>query len=66
MTATRARKTRDEFIVQGNYGYGDGWEDLTAEDTRAEGRKQLRCYRENEPQYSHRLIVRRVKITADD
>lgn len=53
------RKTRDEFTVQGNYGHG--WEDLTSEDSRKEGRARLREYRENE-NYPFRLICRRVRI----
>jgi hypothetical protein len=36
------------FVLQGNYGYGDGWEDLTAEETKAEILKRLKEYRENE------------------
>lgn len=44
-------------VVQGNYG--QGWEDVTAETERSEARARLREYRENEPQYSHRLIRRR-------
>ena len=54
------RKTRDEFIVQGSYG--QGWEDVTAEDFLFQARCRLREYRENEPQYPHRLIKRRIKI----
>lgn len=44
-------------VVQGNYG--QGWEDVTAEEKRSEARARLREYRENEPQYAHRLIRRR-------
>ncbi|MBE3036952.1 MAG: hypothetical protein IMZ70_07740 [Candidatus Atribacteria bacterium] len=53
------RLTTDEYTVQGNYG--QGWEDVTAEDNRKEARIRLQEYRENEPQYAHRLITRRVK-----
>ncbi len=56
------RKTRDEWTIQGNYGYGDGWEDLSAYDDRREARADLRAYRENEPEYAHRLVKRRVRI----
>jgi hypothetical protein len=55
------RKTRDEFVLQGNYGYGNGWEDLTAEETRKEIRARLREYRENEGG-NYRIVCRRVKI----
>lgn len=44
-------------IVQGNYG--GGWEDVNAEETRRDGLRSIREYRENEPQYPHRLIQRR-------
>lgn len=54
------RKTKDEYIVQGNYG--QGWEDITAEPTRKECKERLKEYRENEPQYNHRMIVKRVRI----
>ena len=51
------RKTTDLFIVEGFY-YGE-WEEETAETTRAEGIARLREYRENMPEYPHRLIKRR-------
>lgn len=56
------RKTKDEYVIIGNYGYGDGWEDLTSEDNRTDAKQRLKEYRENEPQYDHRLIKRRVKL----
>ena len=59
---TYQRKTQDVWIVQGAYGYG--WEDVTAEDRRREALARLREYRENEPQYPHRLILRREPLTA--
>ena len=46
------------WIVQGHYGF-HGWEDVTASETWQEARADLRSYRENEPQYPHRLIQRR-------
>ena len=53
------RLTQDEYTVQGNYG--QGWEDVTAESTRKECKERLKEYRENEPQYNHRMIVKRVR-----
>jgi len=52
--------TKYEYIkvVQGNYG--KGWEDVTAESSYQQALVQLRTYRENEPQYFHRVISRRV------
>ena len=57
---TYKRLTQDEYTVQGNYG--QGWEDVTAEPTRKECKDRLKEYRENESQYSHRTIVKRVRI----
>lgn len=52
------RKTYDEWEIQGNYG--QGWECLTAEETRKDAKEQLRIYDENEP-YPHRIIKKRIK-----
>ena len=57
----RVAKTKLIHVVQGNYGYGDGWEDLTAEDTRKEALARLREYRANESG-PFRLIRRRERI----
>ena len=56
------RKTRDSYEVQGNYGYGDGFECVTAEDTRHEARERLKEYRANEPGVPFRLKVVREKV----
>ncbi len=45
------------YVVQG--AYGQGWEDVCAEETGKEARARLKEYRENETQYAHRLITRR-------
>lgn len=55
----KINKWRTEFIVQGNYGYGHGWEDECSEETRKEARDRLREYREN-GLGRYRLITRRV------
>ena len=44
------------FVLQGNYG--QGWEDLTASESRKEMRDDLKAYRENEGG-SYRIIQRR-------
>ena len=49
-----------EFIVQGYYP-GSGWEDLTAADNYWEALQDKKAYEENERQYAHRLIKRRIK-----
>ena len=49
-------------VLQGNYGYGDGFEDLCTEDNYREIRARLREYNENEAPYipvSYRTIQRR-------
>jgi len=57
------RENKYEYlkVVQGYYGCG--WEDVTAETDPREARARLREYRDNEPEYPHRLISRRVKRT---
>lgn len=61
---TYTRKTKDEYIVQGNYGYGQGFEDECTEETRKEAKERLKEYRENAPGV-YRLIVRRVKLQGE-
>lgn len=56
----KPRKTKEVYVIQGNYG--QGWEDVTEEDKYFEGKERLKEYNENEPEYPHRKIVRRVKI----
>jgi len=47
------------YVVQGNYGYGHGWEDLTASTIYKEARNDLKAYRVNSPEGRYRLIQRR-------
>lgn len=60
------RKTRDEWILLTNYGYGDGWEEVLTEDTYGEIRLRLREYRHNMPQYPYRIKKRRVPIKMEE
>lgn len=46
-------------VIQGNYGHGHGWEDVTAETSRDETLARLREYRDNEPGTPFRRIRRR-------
>lgn len=55
------RKTHDIWVLEADYGYGDGWEYVIEESSKAEAYKQLQTYRENAPQYSYRVVKRRVK-----
>lgn len=52
------------WVLQGNYGYGHGWEDLTAEESWREIRDRRREYVENEGG-SYRIIKRRELREAD-
>ena len=61
-SGARVAKTKLIHVVQGNYGYGHGWEDVTAAETRKEAMAGLREYRENERGVPFRLIRRREKI----
>ena len=53
-------KTKEIIVLKGNYGYG--WEDMIEYDNYEEARKDLLAYMENEPQYSHKLVRRRIPI----
>ena len=56
------RKTYDEYEIQGNYG--QGWEMVCAGETHKDARARLKEYRENEPQYPHRIIKKRIRKEA--
>lgn len=60
------RKTVDVYVIQQDYGYGHGWEDVTSADTRADARQALRDYRVNMPEYPARCVTRRERITGGD
>lgn len=60
----RERKTIDRFDVEGDYGYGHGFEIVTSETTFSDGRLRLREYRENEPGIAFRLKKRRERKTS--
>ena len=45
------------YAVQGNYG--QGWEDLTVSEDWREVWNDHKAYKDNEPEYPHRLIRRR-------
>ena len=56
------RKTYDIYVIESNYGHG--WEDTTASEDRRAARADLKAYRENQPEYAHRLVCKREKIAA--
>ena len=47
------------WVVQGYYDKYYGWEDLTQSENWEEARDDFKAYRENETEYSHRMIQRR-------
>jgi len=55
------RKTVDVYEIQGNYGYG--WDMVTVESSYKDAKAMLKCYRENENRYSHRIVKKREKIS---
>ncbi len=56
------RKTRDEYDILGDYGYGHGPEVLTTEDTLREASHRLKEYRDNDRLVANlRIRKRRVK-----
>lgn len=61
---TYVRKTRDVWHVEGNYGYGHGFEAVCAESTRKEALVRLREYRLNEPGIAFRLRMVRERIKS--
>lgn len=56
-------KSKREWILQGHYGSTHGWEDLCAEESRAEANAQMRVYQENEGG-TYRVVTRRVSTTT--
>jgi hypothetical protein len=54
------RKTKDVWHIEVNYG--GGWEHELTEDSWLEAKAQLKCYRENCPQYPVRARRRRERI----
>lgn len=60
------RKTRDEWILLTDYGYGDGWEEVLTETSYAEIRLRLREYRHNMPQYPYRIKKHRGPIAKEE
>ena len=47
------------YVLQSNYGYGHGWEDIAASESFKEMRVNRKEYRENMPEYPYRIIQRR-------
>ena len=56
------RKTKDEYQLLCNYGHGDGWEYVIAEDTIKEARERKREYMKNMPEYQYKIVKKRIPI----
>ena len=61
----KPKRTKEYKVLQGNYG--SGWDDLVSYDTSdekqlADLRQNIKDYKENEPQYPHRVITRRMPL----
>jgi len=56
------RKTKDEYRLFVNYGYGDGWEHEISEDSHREIMRRAREYRENCPEYPVKWSRHRVPV----
>lgn len=52
------------YVIETNYGYGDGYELTTNEPTHLHARTMLDDYVRNHPEYRHR--IRRVRADADN
>lgn len=60
----KPNRTKKVAVLQGNYGYG--WDDLVEyKPGDPELKADLKSYRENEPQASHRVIYRRVPVLSE-
>lgn len=56
------RKLKSEWELQSNFGSGHGWECVTTEETWKAVKEQIKCYRDNAPQYPYRIVHRRVPV----
>lgn len=59
MIPTHEPKFMTLFVIQGQYE--QGWKDLDDAVTEADAQIILKNYRENEPEYLHRLVPRRIR-----
>ena len=58
------RKTYDEYVLLGNWGYG--WEEVLTENTYKEIRQRLNEYIENDRSADYRIKKRRVPVDKND
>lgn len=60
----RVTKFLNEHVVQANYGFGHGWEDIGAHEYRTYAVNEMRTYQREMPEYAYRVIHRRVPNPA--
>jgi hypothetical protein len=63
------RKTTDEWHILSDYGCGYGLECIGAYDNCKEAKIDMMCYRKNTPQYSYKLVTKRIpksEVTNND
>lgn len=60
------RKTQDVYEIQGNYGYGHGFECVNTETTMFDARRSMRKYRENEKGTTFRIVKKRIKVITNE
>ena len=58
--AKYVRKTRDVYILLGNWGYG--WDEVLEAENRQDLKMQLKTYRENDKTAVFKTKIKRVKI----
>ena len=58
------RKTKDVWILEGNFGYG--WEEMIEYNNRKEAYDDLKSYIDNDKKYDYRIRVTREKIEGVD
>jgi hypothetical protein len=58
--ATNLHKYLEEYVIQGDYGNGHGWEDLNSEPVWRDVAENFQQYTEAEPDAAYRIITRRV------
>lgn len=54
------RKTKDVRSIVSNYGYG--FEETCGAESYADAKRLLKEYRENQPEYIHKIRRKRVRI----
>lgn len=54
------RKTYDEYQILQNFGYGDGWEEVSTEPTYKQANEAVKEYRQNQPEYP--VKIKKVRI----